>query len=128
FGNDVAYDFLPVDFIRHAYRRSLENSSVPQQYLIDLCRRDIDAAPDDQILGPARDANEPVRILDGEVTGLDAVGANALDRSIIQKISDCGVWSAGRHLAFDTRGAPIATGVHDSEFLMQRRNADGADA
>src|SRR6266849_6579222 len=127
-GDHVAYHFLPIDFIRHPHRGSLENSRMFQQDLVDLDRRDVDAAPDDQILDAAGDANESVRVLDGKVAGLDAVGANGFDRSVVPQIADRRMRPARRHFTFDARRAWFAVGVDDGEFLVQRRDADRADA
>src|SRR5258708_6717940 len=127
-GNHVAYHFLPIDFIRHPDRGRLENSGMSQQDLVDLYRRYVDAAPDDQILDAAGDANESVRVFDGEVAGLDAVGANGFDRAVVQQIADRRLRSARRHLTFDARRTRSAVGVDDGEFLVQRRDADRADA
>src|SRR6202030_2384165 len=127
-GDHIAYHFFAVDFIRHADGRGLENSGMLQQDLVDLRGCDVHAAPDDQILGAAGDTNKAIRVLDGEVAGLDAVGADALDRSVIQKITDRGMRAARRHLAFGAGRTWSAVSVDDGEFLVQRRDPDGTDA
>src|SRR6266849_2095216 len=127
-GNHVAYHFLPIDFIRHPHRGGFENSKMFQQYLVDLDGSDVHATPDDQILAAAGDADESVRVLHGEVAGLDAVGANGFDRSVVPQIADRRVRPARRHFTFDARRAWSAVSVDDGEFLMQRRDADRADA
>src|SRR5262249_31338933 len=113
---------------RHPHRGSLENSSMFQQDLVDFDRRDVDAPPDDQILDAAGDADESVRVLDGEVAGLDAVGANGFDRSVVPQIAHRRVRPARRHFTFDAGRTWFTVGVDDSEFLVQRRDADRADA
>src|SRR5262252_512554 len=127
-GDSVAYHLLSVDLIGHADRRCLENSGVLQQDLIDLDRGDVHAAPDDQVLGAAGEANKAVRVLDAEVTGLDTLGADSFDRSVIHQIADRGVRAARRYLALDAGRAGMAVRIDDSEFLVQRRDADRADA
>src|SRR5215468_3037851 len=127
-GDGIAYHFLAVDFIRHADRRSLENPGVLQQDLVDLHRGDVYAAADDQVLGTAGDANKAIRVFDSKIAGLDAVGADALDRSVIHEIADRGVRASRRHLAFDAGRAGLTLSVDDSEFLVQRWDPDGTDA
>src|SRR5262252_8409174 len=119
-GDSVAYHLLSVDLIGHADRRCVENSGVLQQDLIDLDRGDVHAAPDDQVLGAAGEANKAVRVLDAEVTGLDTLGADSFDRSVIHQIADRGVRAARRYLALDAGRAGMAVRIDDSEFLVQR--------
>src|ERR1700722_1315991 len=85
-GDDKAHDFLAVDLVGHADRGRFQDAGMPHQHLVDLGRGDVHAAADDEVLGAAGDAHEAVLVHDREVAGLDAVGANALNRAVIPEI------------------------------------------
>ena len=68
-------DLLAVVAVGHAHRGRVEHRRVAQQHLVDLARRDVLAALDDQLLEPAGDEEEAVAVAVPEVAGAQpAVG------------------------------------------------------
>src|ERR1700720_3558640 len=75
FEDDAGEDVLAVIRIGNTDCRGLEHRGMAQQRLVDLARRDVLAALDDQLLAPAGDEIEPVAVPVAEVArGKPAVG------------------------------------------------------
>src|SRR5450756_1251225 len=55
--------------IRYADHRHLRDRRVPHQDLLDLTRVDVETTPDDQVLLPVHDGDEPVGVLLSDVAG-----------------------------------------------------------
>ena len=85
FAHHVAHHLLAVDLVRHADRGGFEHAGMLEHDLVDLQRRDVDAAADDQVLAAAGDADEAVGILDAEVAGLDALAEHGVDRAVVER-------------------------------------------
>ncbi len=122
----VADDLFAVDLVRHADRGGLRHAGMLDQDLVDLQRRDVDAAADDQVLGAAGDADEALRILDAEIAGLDALAVERIDRAVVVEIADRHLRPADRDLALDAGRAFLALRIGDHQLLMQRRKPDRA--
>ncbi|MEI6506354.1 MAG: hypothetical protein WCO90_10820, partial [Planctomycetota bacterium] len=75
----------------HADRGRFEDAGMAQQYLVDLGRRNVHPAADDEVLGAAGDADEAVLVLRREVASLDAVRPDALDRAVVEEVADAGM-------------------------------------
>ena len=67
--HDAGEDLLPVVAIGNADRRRLEHRGVLQQRLVDLARRDVLAALDDELLQAAGDEVEAVGVAIAEIAG-----------------------------------------------------------
>ena len=81
--HDAREDLLPVLAIGHADRRRFEHGRVPQQRFVDLARRDVLAALDDQLLQPPGDEVEAVRVAIAEIAGRKpAVGRQRTARRV----------------------------------------------
>src|SRR5439155_19179540 len=60
--HDAGQDILTIHRVGNAHRGGLEHSGMAHQRLVDLARRDVLAALDDQLLEPAGDEVEPVNV------------------------------------------------------------------
>ena len=95
------------------------------QDVIDLKRRDVHPAPDDQILGPPRDPHETVPVHHGEIARLEARQAAVFPLPVGRDRSDAGLRPADGDLALDVRRARLAVGIDDDEFLVPGGRAHG---
>src|SRR6185369_6617927 len=67
--HDAGEDFLSIVSIGDAYRRGFQHRGMLQQSLVDLARRDVLAALDDELLQAAGNEVEAVRVAVAEVAG-----------------------------------------------------------
>ncbi len=65
--DDECDDLLPIGRVRYADRGRFQHCGVPQQRFIDLARRDVLAAFDDQFLRAPGDVEVAVRVAVAEV-------------------------------------------------------------
>ena len=108
--HDAGEDFLPVFRIGNADRRRLEHRRMPQQRFVDLARRDVLAALDDQLLQPAGDEVEAVGVAIAEVAGREpAAGTQRAPRSLPRRRgSAASRWRRGARSRRVRRRARIA--------------------
>src|SRR5262245_16577201 len=77
--HDVAHDLLAPDAVGHTDGGDLDHVGLLHEEAVDLERRDVDAAADDQLLLAPGEAEEPVGIDEAEVAGTDAAAAVDLE-------------------------------------------------
>lgn len=78
------------------------------------------------ILRPPRHAHEAVLVHRCEIARLDALSTHRIDAAVLHQVADSHLRPADRHLAFHARRTAAAVAVDDLEFLVHRRQADGA--
>ncbi len=85
---DVAHHFLAVDRVRHADGRGLDHVGVLHQERIDLDRRNLGAAADDQLLLAAGERQKAVGVERAEIAGAEAAAAMNFDVAIVAEIAE----------------------------------------
>src|SRR5437763_10989690 len=95
----IAHDLFAINAIGYADRGGIEDARVLKQDLIDLDRRYVDAAANDEILAAPDHANEALCIPAREIAGCDALAADRLDCTVRAQIADGDVRSSGRDFA-----------------------------
>ena len=126
-GHHVAHDFLAVDLVRHAHRRGIKDAGMAQ-----TARQSISSGamltpprmmmsfvrPVTRMKPPAsRMPRSPVLIRLPRTGSIEPSSSGSADRHLR---------TADRDLAFDIDRARPAGGIDDLQFLVQRRQTDGA--
>src|ERR1035437_5554886 len=117
--------------IRYADHRHLRDRRVPHQDLLDLTRVDVETTPDDQVLLPGHDRDEPVGVLLSDVAGAEpAVDDRLRGRLRVVEVTGEHVVAADHDLAEPAVGEqldPVVEGlVGDLDLHAPQRVAHGA--
>src|SRR6266568_3683247 len=83
----IAHDLLAIDRVRHADGRHFDQLRALHQDAVDLERRDVHAAADDQVLLAAGEAQEAIGIEHAEVAGAIPVVAVDVNAAVIAEIA-----------------------------------------
>src|SRR4029079_14866899 len=125
----VAHHLLAVDRVGHPDGGDLDQLGVLHQEAVDLDRRDIDAAANDEVLLASGEAEKAVRIEHPQIARADAAAAGDFHAAVVGEITVI-VQSAAADLDLaDLAGRQrSAVGVDDRESVIGERPADRPDA
>ncbi len=126
--HDEAGHLLAIDRIGQPRGGSLGDAGKLVQHGVDLERRDVDAAADDQVFVPSHDDQMPVGIEEAEVAGVMAVARQSLDRAVGIEVAERLLQAAAdddlAELAVRHRGPAV---VDDPDRLIFQRRPDRSD-
>src|SRR6266849_1309724 len=125
----VAYHFLTPHGIRNADGRGLGDFVALQQDAVDLHRRNVDAAADDEVLRAAGEMQEAVGVEIADVAGAHPAATVRPRGSVVAEIAILVVVPGADLDLADFTGWKFATfRIHDRQPLVCERPADGAKA
>src|ERR1039458_9446152 len=123
---DKADDFLAVSMIGNADRGDFDDLRPLQQNAVDLERRDVDAATDDQVLLAPCYMQVAVGVEKADVAGTQAPTAMDFDRSVVGEIAVVVVGKASHLDVPDVSHRQRLSAIIDGrEQVVTRRLADG---
>src|SRR3977135_2657149 len=114
----VAHHLLAVDRVRHADGGDLDQLGAPHQEAVDLDRRDVYAAADDEVLRATGEAEKAVDVETPEIAGAEAAATVDLHATVVGEIA---VVVAG--FACDLEAADF----HLPDLAGRQRSALGID-
>src|SRR6266705_1180229 len=125
----VAHHFLAIGAVGHADGRRLHDFGAPHQRAVDLERRDVDPAADDQLRLAAGEMEETVRIEKPDIAGLRASARIDPDGAVLGEIAVFVVGKAADlHRTDLARRQPPPARIDDGEIVIGERPADRAVA
>jgi hypothetical protein len=122
---DECLGHLAPALVRHADHRRFNHRRMGQQRLLDLDRRDVFAAGDDDVLQPVAQLDVPIGVHHGEVARVKPAAAESPLRGVgIAVVPGHHVVSAHDDLAHAraVRGDVAHVGVHNAERLCDDRS------
>src|SRR3970282_2313467 len=114
---------------RHADNGRLVHRRVLLQHRLDLPRRDVLAAADDQVLRPAGDVDVAVVVHPADVAGVEPAAAHRLVSLVVQpQVAGHDAGALGHDLALLSRGQQLPLRVDYRHGHVLHGPADGAQA
>ena len=124
----VAHDLLAPHRVGNADRRGFGNFRALHQHAVDLDRRNVDAAADDQFLFPTGEVEKSIGIEISEVAGAHAAAAVHPHRAIVAEIAVFVVVPGAELDMADLAGRQRASiRIDDGEPVIGERPADAAE-
>ena len=128
-GNHIAHDFLAIDRVGDADRGGFDHFGALHQAGVDLERRNLGAAANDQFLFPPGEHQKSVGVEAADIAGADAAASMHSDLAVFGKVTERMIGPAADFDIADFAGrqaAPFA--VDDGEVVVGEWPAHGAEA
>ncbi len=127
--HDIGHHLLAIHLVRHADGARLDHLGPLHQHAVDLQRRDVDAAADDQVLGAAGQMQIALVVEEAEVAGLHpALAVDPDDAVVGERAVGVAAQPAELDRAHLARLQHLPFRADDGQAVIGMRPADRADA